>query len=240
MKKLLLSILTLTSVFAFAQKDFSTTLTSPANNYAIMNGVSFSLSGTINNAGSVPITANDSFMVSFYVGGTQLKNTSGNAIVQSFVNTPIAVGGSVPFNISGLSYSGITAFHGSTFCAQVLVFATVNGTLTIVPDANPANDQSCNGVTFSVSAGVNDLSKAAQSVKVYPNPAKDVVNFSVDGNIAKTICVMDITGRTIEVVKVNTNDTQINIGEYSNGIYLYQIKSENGDLIKSGKFNVSK
>ena len=240
MKKLLLSILTLTSVFAFAQKDFSTTLITPANGYAIVNGSSFDITGTINNVGSVPITTNDSFMVIFIVGGVQLKNTSGAAIGQSFVNTPIPVGGSVPFKIAGLSYSGITTFRGSTFCAQVLVFATVNGTLTIVADANPANDQACNGVTFSVNAGVNDIANTAQSVKVYPNPAKDVINFSIDGSIAKTINIMDITGRTVEVVKVNANDTQINIGEFSNGIYLYQIKSENGVLIKSGKFNVSK
>ena len=51
---------------------------------------------------------------------------------------------------------------------------------------------------------------------------------------------MDITGRIIEVLNIVMGDTHLNISEYSNGIYIYQIKSEDGEMIKSGKFNVSK
>ena len=139
-----------------------------------------------------------------------------------------------------MSYTGITAFHGSTFCAQVLVFATVNGSLTIVPDANPANDQACNNVTFSVNAGINEATKIAQSVKVYPNPAKDVINFSVDGNLAKTISVMDITGKLLENISITDSETKLDLSTYTSGIYLYQIKASTGEVIKSGKFNVTK
>ena len=235
MKKLLLSILTISTFAAFAQKDLGVTLTTPANGYAITSAIQFNLTGTVMNYGATAIATTDTFIVVFTVNGNTLKNTSGNAIGQSFTGVSLPTGASVPFAINGLSFGTISTFTGATFCA--IVFLESGG---VLGDANAANDQSCHNVTFSVNAGLNDVTSAAQSLKVYPNPAKDVINFSIEGNVAKTISIMDITGRNIEVVNMTSNDTQININNYNNGIYLYQIKSEGGQVIKSGKFNVSK
>jgi hypothetical protein len=41
-------------------------------------------------------------------------------------------------------------------------------------------------------------------------------------------------------VNVLSDDTKIILNEYNNGIYLYQIKAENGEIVKAGKFNVSR
>jgi hypothetical protein len=66
-----------------------------------------------------------------------------------------------------------------------------------------------------------------------------VVNLAIDGH-AKSISIMDITGKTVEVVAVKSGESKIYLENYNNGIYLYQIKGENGQVMKSGKFNVSK
>ena len=64
--------------------------------------------------------------------------------------------------------------------------------------------------------------------------------FRSDNTNASSIQVMDITGKLVESVLVKGNDTKLDLSNYHNGIYLYQIKAEDGQLIKSGKFNVSK
>ncbi|MEI6595303.1 MAG: T9SS type A sorting domain-containing protein [Bacteroidota bacterium] len=237
MKKLLLSILTLTTVFAFAQKNISIALTTPGPYTAVVSGVALSASGTITNIGAA-LTSADTITVFMYVNGSRMTYTSNGTTYYWAAMIPhgaIATNGTLPFTITPALTFNISTFFGATMCAKTYLFQ--NGALE---DVDTNNNISCNPITFSVNSGTSNISNISQSVKVYPNPARDIVNFSIDGSIAKTITVLDITGRTIEVIKINTSDTQINIGEYNNGIYLYQIKSETDELIKSGKFNVSK
>ncbi len=231
MKKLLLSILTLASVASFAQKDISVKLNSPAANATIVAGSQFTVNATITNTGTVALTTSDTIFVAYKVGSNYITS-NGNTLVTLVPFGNIPVGGTVTVS-NNLTLSFTTA-GGNTFCVQGFI---ENGGFV---DVNASNDNGCNPVFFSLNAGVNEVNKIAQSVKVFPNPAKDIINFSVDGNIAKTINIMDITGKLLENISISDSDTKLDLSNYSNGIYLYQIKASSGEVIKSGKFNIAK
>lgn len=78
------------------------------------------------------------------------------------------------------------------------------------------------------------------SVKVFPNPAKSIINFTTENVLARTIAIYDITGRLIENLSLQNKEAKLNVEDYSNGIYIYSICNENGTAISSGKFSVSK
>jgi hypothetical protein len=236
MKKLLLSACILLSGIAFAQKDISVTLSSPAQYSSVVNGVSFAPSGIITNLGAA-LTANDTIVVLITLNNNPVTYTSGGTQYYWGIivaHGAVATNATLPFTLSPSLSFNITTFSGATMCA---VASLQNGGNV---DGNTTNNTSCNAITLSVHAGVNEVSGVANSVKVYPNPARDMVNFSVDGEVAKTITIMDITGKQVENIVITSGNTQVNVGNYTGGIYLYQIKSEDGQVIKSGKFNVVK
>jgi hypothetical protein len=86
---------------------------------------------------------------------------------------------------------------------------------------------------------VSEIEKAASTVKVYPNPATDVINFSINYNKVSKVAIMDITGRLIETVDFNLNNARVDVSNYNSGVYFYQITNNNGEVVKSGKITVN-
>ena len=158
MKKLLLSILTLSSVFAFAQKDISVTLTTPANNSPIVSGASLAPAGYITNIGA-PLLATDTIAIVMTLNGNAITYNSGaNTWGGILTHGAVATGATIAFTLSpSLSFT-ITTFSGATMC--VVAFLE-NGTNI---DAVQTNNVSCSSISLSVHDGVNEISKAAQSV----------------------------------------------------------------------------
>ena len=76
-----------------------------------------------------------------------------------------------------------------------------------------------------------EIASVAPNFKVYPNPASESVNVSLNGYLGKnvTIQMIDYTGRTVksfEIDNVETTVYTIPIDRYSNGIYTVRILSE--------------
>lgn len=83
------------------------------------------------------------------------------------------------------------------------------------------------------------LNAAGNSLKVFPNPVSDVLNFEMDYNKAATAVIMDITGRKIATESFELGKASLNVSNYNKGIYLYQVTNEEGKVIKAGKFTVN-
>ena len=89
---------------------------------------------------------------------------------------------------------------------------------------------------------VSELPNNISSIACFPNPAKEVVNFSIDSKIYGngTISVYDGQGKFINSIAVSINSNlydnvhSINTSSFSTGMYYYVIQFE-GDQ-KSGKF----
>lgn len=223
--KLLFAIFIFTGFTTLAQTDLSITQYYPTNGFKIRSGQVFIDTVIITNEGFNSIDPWDSINIIFSINGVLQTGTA--FFIQHSEMTPgYSAKLGVPISITHNAATNVQ------FCALLSLRYDVD------IDQITSNNISC--ITSYITTGIDEISLASQSVKLYPNPSNEMINFSIDGSVAKKINIMDITGRIIEVLNIVMGDTHLNISEYSNGIYIYQIKSDDGEMIKSGKFNVSK
>lgn len=71
---------------------------------------------------------------------------------------------------------------------------------------------------------VSDINQN-KSIKVYPNPVKDILNISSDSKIKKVI-VIDLSGKKVFENTIDTNK-KLDVQSLSKGIYLIQVFTEN-------------
>ncbi|MFP3590712.1 M28 family peptidase [Chryseobacterium sp. SIMBA_038] len=79
--------------------------------------------------------------------------------------------------------------------------------------------------------GVNETSsQGLESVKVYPNPAKDVLNVELPKKVKDfSLEITDVSGRTLFSVQ---NQTKINVSSLVNGTYLCTVKTDNESVTR--------
>jgi len=88
----------------------------------------------------------------------------------------------------------------------------------------------CNSNT---TLSVNDHN-LAQGIVAYPNPTKDIVNFSSEKNTIKNITIIDINGRTIDTIQNNEfglKNFSYNTSKLSSGWYIAQIATNESKKI---------
>ena len=74
----------------------------------------------------------------------------------------------------------------------------------------------------------------ANSVTLYPNPAKEYVDIRVDGDLnVTTMEVYDVYGKLLNTVNVVDNPTRINVSGLANGMYFVRVTTEAGSVTKS-------
>lgn len=82
----------------------------------------------------------------------------------------------------------------------------------------------------------------ATILRFYPNPATTVVNFDFQKSYDKgySLQVYNFLGqKKYEQVNVPERAT-INLTEFTRGVYIYQLRDKNNQLVESGKFQVAK
>lgn len=85
--------------------------------------------------------------------------------------------------------------------------------------------------------GASITENAISAVNVYPNPAKDEVNFQValNGVNAANVVVTDLSGRVVATSEINAGvELKLNISDYASGTYLYSVVA--GESVMTGKF----
>jgi hypothetical protein len=79
-------------------------------------------------------------------------------------------------------------------------------------------------------------------IQVYPNPASISINFETtnlsDKNFVLT--VYNFIGKKVDEIKLTTNKANISLANYYRGLYVYQLRDKQGQLVESGKFQVVK
>ena len=79
--------------------------------------------------------------------------------------------------------------------------------------------------TYQTYLGVNDVNKI--QIKIYPNPAKDIINITSDKKI-NSVEVYDYLGRLIKT----EFSAKINISQLVKGTYILKIKTDSGETIE--------
>ncbi len=225
MKKLFTISFLLLSMAAFAQKDVAVTLHSPVNGDTIRQSASFNLNFTVTNVGTEAITSTDTVIVIFTIDTNILYSSIGIPVFK-MITTGLAVGDSVV-----TSYNVTTKFPVA-LATEICALAVLDA------DNNMDNNASCADVVLTYNTGVNEILAAANSVKVFPNPASTMVNFTIDYNKAEQVSVYDVTGKLVNTTAFQFNQAQVDVASLKAGIYIYQITDVTGKVIKAGKFNV--
>lgn len=73
-------------------------------------------------------------------------------------------------------------------------------------------------------------SATTERLKVYPNPAREYTEIEIEDTLS-SIRIMDVLGKTIEVITPISLRNRINLNDYKKGIYIVQYKSESRKLV---------
>lgn len=77
----------------------------------------------------------------------------------------------------------------------------------------------------------NNVPEFNDAVKIYPNPAKSIINIVSDFEI-NSIELYDVQGRILETIIENGSATKLDISAKSNGIYFLKIKTDKGSKVE--------
>ena len=91
-----------------------------------------------------------------------------------------------------------------------------------------------------LTVGVNENSKEAIEISVFPNPSNSVINFNTTSLNASKIIAYDITGKVVVSENFENGKIKLDVSNLISGIYLYTVIDKNNQTLKSGKFNVTK
>ena len=98
--------------------------------------------------------------------------------------------------------------------------------------------------TFTVfgpsTVGVISPSKVNSRVMVFPNPAATQITFKVPEENAKKILLFDLVGKVVKEINVSGQTTFLEVSDFSEGIYYYNITATTGEIISNGKFSLIK
>ena len=101
------------------------------------------------------------------------------------------------------------------------------------PDIHPGIPEILNGIDDNcnklIDEGVAIDETIINNIKIYPNPANDILNIDYSGNLPATLEVISMQGQIIFANYVNASFVIINVKEYAPGIYLLKIITENGE-----------
>ena len=163
----------------------------------------------------------------------------------TFTATPTAAGSyTVNGNVVTFSNSsnGATTyswdfddFTNSSASAPVHAFAG-NGSYTVVLTAINGNCTDTATFNVSITVGMNEI-EGLEDVKVYPNPASELVmiSFNNQNNTEVSVELLDQMGRVIETSTVVNNGLQVasfNVTSVQNGLYTIRILNNGNSLTR--------
>jgi hypothetical protein len=79
-------------------------------------------------------------------------------------------------------------------------------------------------------------------LRFYPNPATTVITFDFQKGYDKgySLQIYNFLGRKM-IEQTNMADhTTINLTDFTRGVYIYQLRDKTGNIVETGKFQVSK
>ena len=115
-------------------------------------------------------------------------------------------------NAAGTEYSVTIPIHATqTYSSALLYVVTRDVDVALSEISITANEPV---------ASLDDI--AANAVKMYPNPAKGVLNISTSSNEAIDVSVYDLLGK--QVLNVSKVQTQLNISSLTPGMYFVKMK----------------
>jgi hypothetical protein len=101
------------------------------------------------------------------------------------------------------------------------------------------------GFNFSSNAQVKStfiVSDAVKTIKFYPNPAVSFINFEFEKNYDKsyTLFIYNFIGKKVVELKISEKKITVPLTDFYRGVYIFQFRDNQGNIVESGKFQVAK
>lgn len=149
----------------------------------------------------------------------------------------IVNGGVLPYTY--LWSNGNTTYYNKYVCGANTYCCTIT-------DANQCKEDVC--IYVNSDAGINNLTSSnSGGITVYPNPSGGQFTFSFTypsaiAGAQFTIEVYNVLGEKVysNYQIAQSSNCQINLSTQPNGIYLYRVIAENGNLMGEGKLVITK
>lgn len=79
--------------------------------------------------------------------------------------------------------------------------------------------------------GINEVVKEANEIKMYPNPARDLISIETDENI-ESVEIFNTTGVKIKSLKASEINKTIDVSTLETGIYLFRFNTATTSFVK--------
>jgi len=98
------------------------------------------------------------------------------------------------------------------------------------------------GVYFSGAAQDRFNALSGAQLKYYPNPASSFINFDFQRSFdnTATLQIYNFLGKKVYEIKNMHFRNYLNLEEFYRGVYIFQLRDKNGQILESGKFQVVK
>lgn len=95
-------------------------------------------------------------------------------------------------------------------------------------------------VALTGSVGLEETKHREPKVRVFPNPAREKITVSTTFHEAASVRIKDISGKELLFSPINDRGATFNISTLAPGMYFYEISDKKDNVLKCGRFNVTK
>lgn len=153
--------------------------------------------------------------------GADIDLATADGINYSITNYPL-LAGEIKFRLE----NSWNTNWGSSETTGVLA---VNGpNITITTAGNYDISFNKNTLAYSITSTLGTTAFTAKSIKVYPNPSKNIWNFSSAAAIS-SIQILDVVGKTVLIKDVTANETAVDASAFPQGMYFAKITADNAN-----------
>lgn len=212
------------TTYANYPMNLSTSVSSSPNGTITLNNGA--LTGTFSGTGTSSATATGTLTL-----GSRTFNNVVRLTTSQNLNATLSLGTATVITVNydyfavGISKAPVYSIQTSTISSTL--GGTSAQTITIV----------LNNFT---SVGVQENENTNTDLVVYPNPASNVINFSTKNNDATKVIIFDVTGKIVATEVFENNRSSFNTAFLNNGLYVYTLLGNQNQMLKTGKFTVSK
>jgi len=189
---------------------------------------------------------------SLYINGPAVLPTCDTVTgltASSIMSTSAIISWSAVSGVTGYEYvvdnspsapaGGSTSTATTSFLASALTCATTYY-VHVRTDCS-VDSSSWETISFTtdtcITTSAGSLNASTFGLKAYPNPAKAMVTLTIRGMIGEaTVKLTDVTGKTIQMIKVKDESTDIDINQLAAGVYFINYRDDiNNQTIEISK-----
>ncbi|WP_107037623.1 T9SS type A sorting domain-containing protein [Brumimicrobium mesophilum] len=115
---------------------------------------------------------------------------------------------------------------------EMIVYVLVEGATgysSVFGESNP--------IILTSPVSVTDQYK---EISIYPNPANNFVNFKIDGLENGTVIINSVTGQQVVNTTIANGMKKVDVSHLNNGVYIYTVRNQNNEVVKTNKLVVRK